>query len=151
MCVRARGRPSDDSSHIHLEANPKFYLCLSIPFLLVFSFPRKIFKTLGHPTSQTWPNWQSLPLAKSLAANGSSCVNPPLYLPFPLAPSILTTTADSLVRFTLGPNLFRYNHLPNRFKNHMTQAGHDLLSALLCYDPKARISAEDAMRHPYFS
>ncbi|KAF8756222.1 Serine/Threonine protein kinase, catalytic domain [Rhizoctonia solani] len=34
---------------------------------------------------------------------------------------------------------------------HLTRAGLDLLSSLLAYDPAQRISAEEALNHPYFS
>ncbi|KAF8604061.1 Pkinase-domain-containing protein [Ceratobasidium sp. AG-I] len=40
--------------------------------------------------------------------------------------------------------------LPIRFPQ-LTRAGLDLLSSLLAYDPAQRISAEDALNHPYFS
>lgn len=33
---------------------------------------------------------------------------------------------------------------------YMTVAGIDLLSQLLTYDPDKRISAEEALQHPYF-
>ena len=33
----------------------------------------------------------------------------------------------------------------------MTEAGMDLMNRLLCYDPEARITAEEAMKHPYFT
>ncbi|CED83063.1 pkinase-domain-containing protein [Phaffia rhodozyma] len=39
--------------------------------------------------------------------------------------------------------------LPSKFR-HLTETGLDLLSQLLYYDPERRISAEEAMRHPYF-
>lgn len=43
---------------------------------------------------------------------------------------------------------------PHQFRqrfHHMTTAGIDLLASLLTYDPEQRISAEEAVRHPYFS
>lgn len=33
---------------------------------------------------------------------------------------------------------------------YLSQAGIDLLSAMLTYDPGRRITAEDALKHPYF-
>lgn len=33
---------------------------------------------------------------------------------------------------------------------YITTAGLDLLSQLLAYDPESRVSAEEAMKHPYF-
>ncbi|WVW81351.1 hypothetical protein I302_103342 [Kwoniella bestiolae CBS 10118] len=47
----------------------------------------------------------------------------------------------------IGP---MFSTLRQKFK-HLTYEGHNLLSALLCYDPKRRISAEEAGKHPYFS
>ncbi|KAI9106265.1 kinase-like domain-containing protein [Phlyctochytrium arcticum] len=43
-----------------------------------------------------------------------------------------------------------YNNLRSRF-SYLTENGLDLMSKLLTYDPEKRISAEDALRHPYFS
>jgi serine/threonine protein kinase len=73
-----------------------------------------IFKLLGPPTSSSWPDYSTLPLAKTIT------------LPSP------------------QPHQFR-----QRF-NHMTTAGVDLLMSLLTYDPEQRISAEEAVHHPYF-
>ncbi|KAL7411870.1 putative cell division cycle 2 [Mrakia frigida] len=75
----------------------------------------QIFKTLGHPSENSWPGWTSLPLAKSLNVSGS-----------------------------------QYSNLRSRFR-FLTEAGMDLMNRLLCYDPESRISAEEAMRHPYFT
>ncbi|KAI9462389.1 Pkinase-domain-containing protein [Lactarius psammicola] len=74
-----------------------------------------IFKLLGSPTNDSWPEYSSLPLAKSIT------------LPSP------------------QPHQFR-----QKFP-FLTVAGIDLLSSLLTYDPERRISAEEALQHPYFS
>lgn len=74
-----------------------------------------IFKLLGPPTSSSWHDYSTLPLAKTIT------------LPSP------------------QPHQFR-----QRF-HHMTTAGIDLLVSLLTYDPEQRISAEEAVHHPYFS
>jgi len=73
-----------------------------------------IFKLLGAPTNNSWPDYSSLPLAKTIS------------LPSP------------------QPHQFR-----QKFQ-YLTSAGLDLLMSLLTYDPKRRISAEDAVEHPYF-
>lgn len=73
-----------------------------------------IFKLLGPPTNNSWPEYSSLPLAKTLT------------LPSP------------------QPHQFR-----QRFQ-YMTAAGIDLLMSLLTYDPERRITAEEALQHPYF-
>uniref|UniRef100_A0A8H7Y7K9 cyclin-dependent kinase n=1 Tax=Psilocybe cubensis TaxID=181762 RepID=A0A8H7Y7K9_PSICU len=74
-----------------------------------------IFKLLGPPTKQSWPDYSSLPLAKTIS------------LPSP------------------QPHQFR-----QKFP-YLTSVGLDLLMSLLTYDPEQRISAEEALQHPYFS
>ncbi|KAI0029611.1 Pkinase-domain-containing protein [Vararia minispora EC-137] len=74
-----------------------------------------IFKLLGPPTSNTWPGYNELPLAKTLAPR-------PLHAP-----------------------QFR-----QRFP-YLSMAGLDLLMSMLTYDPEQRISAENALQHPYFT
>lgn len=73
-----------------------------------------IFKLLGPPTANSWPEYSTLPLAKTIT------------LPSPQPPQ------------------FR-----QKFQ-YMTAAGIDLLKALLTYDPDRRITAEEALLHPYF-
>jgi len=73
-----------------------------------------IFKLLGPPTDNSWPEYSSLPLAKAIA------------LPSP------------------QPHQFR-----TKFP-YLTAAGLDLLMSFLTYDPERRISAEEALDHPYF-
>jgi cell division cycle 2-like len=74
-----------------------------------------IFKLLGPPTSNSWPEYSSLPLAKTIS------------LPSPQPP--------------MWRQKFQY----------MTSAGIDLMASLLCYDPERRITAEEALQHPYFT
>lgn len=73
-----------------------------------------VFKLLGPPTLHSWPEYQTLPLAKSIT------------LPPPQPPQ-----------------------LQQKFQ-YITAAGIDLMSRLLTYDPEMRISAVDALKHPYF-
>jgi cell division cycle 2-like protein len=74
-----------------------------------------IFKLLGPPTNDSWPEFSSLPLAKSIT------------LPSP------------------------QSHQFRQKFPFLTVAGIDLLSSLLTYDPERRISADEALQHPYFS
>ncbi|KAF3323307.1 cyclin-dependent kinase G-2-like isoform X2 [Carex littledalei] len=46
----------------------------------------------------------------------------------------------------------KYNLLRDKFPpSVLSKSGYDLLSKLLDYDPQKRITAEDALRHPWFS
>ncbi|GBE78309.1 Serine/threonine-protein kinase ppk23 [Sparassis crispa] len=74
-----------------------------------------IFKLLGPPTPYSWPEFDRLPMAKSISL-------PPAHPP----------------------------QLRHKFP-YITAAGLDLMSRLLTYDPEMRISAEEALHHPYFS
>ena len=73
-----------------------------------------IFKLLGPPTQTSWPEYASLPLAKTIAL-------PPTQVP-----------------------QFR-----QRFP-HVSAAGIDLLAGMLTYDPAKRLTAAEALKHPYF-
>ncbi|RKP06153.1 kinase-like domain-containing protein, partial [Thamnocephalis sphaerospora] len=53
------------------------------------------------------------------------------------------------INFTQQPCV-TYNMLRTKFK-YVTASGIDLLSRLLAYDPAQRITAEEALKHPYFS
>ncbi|XP_078171899.1 cyclin-dependent kinase G-2-like [Carex rostrata] len=82
----------------------------------------KIFKTLGTPNENIWPGYKNLPGSK--------------------------------VVFTKQPyNRLREKFPPTSFSGRPTlsEAGFDLLNKLLTYDPERRISAKEALRHPWFS
>lgn len=74
-----------------------------------------IFKLLGPPTKNDWPEYFDLPLAKSIS------------LPSP------------------QPHQFR-----SKFP-YLTTNGLDLLMCLLTYDPEQRLTAAEALEHPYFA
>ena len=73
-----------------------------------------IFKLLGPPSRDSWPDYYALPLAKTIS----------------LPPS--------------QPPQFR-----QKFP-YISDAGVDLLMRFLTYDPECRITAEEALQHPYF-
>ncbi|OJJ46603.1 hypothetical protein ASPZODRAFT_132685 [Penicilliopsis zonata CBS 506.65] len=85
----------------------------------------KIFALTGPPTSQTWPSFRSLPNAKSLRLPASS---------------IAASSAPEG-----KPPLLPRSKFP-----FLTNAGLQLLSALLALNPTARPSALDCLTHPYF-
>ncbi|PYH47625.1 Pkinase-domain-containing protein [Aspergillus saccharolyticus JOP 1030-1] len=83
----------------------------------------KIFALTGPPTSQTWPDFRSLPNAKSLRLPPSS--------------SPATTPAT--------PPLLPRGKFP-----YLTNEGLRLLSSLLALNPTSRPSAKQCLAHPYF-
>ncbi|CAK7336660.1 unnamed protein product [Dovyalis caffra] len=81
----------------------------------------KIFRTLGTPNEMIWPGLSKLPGAK---ANFVKQPYNQLRKKFPFTP------------FTGSPVL--------------SDSGFDLLNKLLTYDPEKRITADDALNHPWF-
>ncbi|KAH8835210.1 Pkinase-domain-containing protein [Flagelloscypha sp. PMI_526] len=73
-----------------------------------------IFRLLGPPSTNSWPEYSSLPLASTLS------------LPAPAPPQFS-------------------QKLP-----HLSNSGIDLLMSMLTYDPERRISAIEALEHPFF-
>ncbi|KAJ6418127.1 hypothetical protein OIU84_001500, partial [Salix udensis] len=82
----------------------------------------KIFKTLGTPNETIWPGLSKLPGAK---ANFVKQPYNQLRKKFPFTP------------FTGSPVL--------------SDSGFDLLNRLLTFDPEKRITADDALNHPWFN
>jgi len=80
-----------------------------------------IFKTLGTPTNTTWPGWRELKLARNV--------------PF---------------------KTYVGNKLGEKFKNspnvdlQLSEHGINLLEKMLLFDPSKRISAAEALKHPWF-
>ncbi|RLN95374.1 hypothetical protein BBJ28_00019671 [Nothophytophthora sp. Chile5] len=75
---------------------------------------------------------------------------------FQIFSKLSTPTAETWPGFSSLPNYhFEFPHwegrsLPRLFPG-VSDLGIDLLTKLLMYDPGQRITAEDALRHPYFS
>jgi len=84
----------------------------------------RIFKLLGAPSAQNWPGYAALPGAKAVRWKGP---------------------ARSLLRETFPPG-----PSPCGGEVRLTKNGFDLLSRMLCLDPERRISAAEALAHPYF-
>lgn len=81
-----------------------------------------------------WPGLSKLPNVKSFNLNAAP--------PFVASLSYPLDESDA--------DLSRYSALRQTFR-YTTAHGLDLLSRLLTYDPAKRISADEALRHPYFS
>jgi len=82
----------------------------------------KMFKLLGTPNEKIWPGYSELPHAQTY-------------------------------QWKKQP----HNRLRSKFpkqsyttENYLSDLGLDLLQRMLCYDPKQRITAKEALAHPYF-
>ena len=84
----------------------------------------KIFKTLGTPTDELWKGWKNLRHAKVISAAKKGCKN---------------KLRDKFPKFALEEN-----------DMYLTDLGLDLLNKMLTYDPEKRISAKEALNHPWF-
>lgn len=50
---------------------------------------------------------------------------------------------------SIASSRYTYSTLRSHFP-YLTEQGMDLMSKLLTYDPKKRITAQEALKHPYF-
>lgn len=86
----------------------------------------RMFKIVGTPNDENWPGWRDLKYAKKYSQVYSKSVANKLRDKFPIMP------------------------LSKDDPMYLTDCGVDLLCKLLTLDPNKRISAEDALRHPWF-
>lgn len=64
---------------------------------------------------------------------------------------IFITNSDKLQHFKGSfPKWSKTDNLRKDFVSKIEQTGVDLLEAMLTYDPVQRITAQDALQHPYF-
>ena len=85
------------------------------------------------PTEAIWPGFGELPVAKKVREERRDGEN--IYFPF----------LSLQVQFTHQP----LNNLRKRFPM-ITKNGFILLNKFFAYDPKRRVTAEDACKHEYF-
>lgn len=97
---------------------------------------KRIFKLLGTPTEETWPELTQLPDFKPFPRK--------IYFKTIILDPICTLTFCSEIAY---PPTTSWNQVVPR----LNTKGRDLLQKLLVCRPNFRISAEKAMAHPYFT
>lgn len=95
---------------------------------------KRIFKLLGTPTDETWPNMTVLPD----------------YKPMPMYQPNMTLIQVCLSFSIIQPNVLHF-YFPKKVVPKSTPKMRDLLQRLLVCNPSHRISAEQAMSHIYFA
>jgi len=86
----------------------------------------QIFQMVGVPTKENWPLFEQLPTAHMFRWRKNKDDQPDIYKKFPINAPVSSSQA------------------------FLDSNGFDLLKKLLTLDPQHRISADDALRHPYF-
>jgi cyclin-dependent kinase 10 len=98
-----------------------------------------IVNLLGSPNDTIWPGYSKLPFAKSLNLPKQEYVKNQYCHPGNL--SLFNSSYASLC--------CSYNNLKVEFPR-ATEQTLNLLSGLLTYNPKVRVTVRQALRHPYF-
>jgi cell division cycle 2-like protein len=84
----------------------------------------QIFDLLGTPTEEEWPAWKNLTFTKT-------------YTFKPIKPG------------KLRQKFPKHSYLSSQVT--LSDAGYDLLCSMLRYSPQTRITAQEALQHPYFN
>ena len=87
----------------------------------------RMFKIVGTPTDENWPGWRELKYAKKYQQVYSKNQSCKLRDKFPIMP------------------------LSKDDPMYLTDTGLDLLKRLFTLNPDKRISAEEALKHPWFN
>ena len=85
----------------------------------------RILAVVGNPTEESWPGWQNLKLSSKISLNKKANQNR-LREKFPILP---TGQDDSM---------------------YLSNCGLDLLKKMFTLNPDNRISASEAIKHPWF-
>ena len=99
---------------------------------------QKIVDIMGMPTPQRWPSLVHMPEYPQLSQLAHT-------------PRDMTYGSPSGLEKWYWSTLKSAGYVESAPTGHPGQDGYDLLAKLLEYDPEKRITAQDALQHPYFS
>ena len=97
---------------------------------------KEIFKLFGTPNDNQWPQWKSLPLVKTLRAHERNYPPQNIRKVLRLGGGSHSTTSGGMGFTTTSSNI--------------SDQGIDLLMKMLDYNPETRITAIEALDHPWF-
>ena len=86
----------------------------------------RIFKIMGTPSDENWPGWRDIKLAKKYSTIFTKSQSCKLREKFPIIP------------------------LSKDDPMYLSNMGLDLLNKFFSLNPEKRISAEEALKHPWF-
>jgi cell division cycle 2-like len=103
-----------------------------------------IAKILGMPTENEWPGVSKLPLFKKVNVSQAGSCNR-LHELFSESHNMHKIHSNSLMSHGDNGNKVHMQKL------YLSELGLDLLKGLLTYNPKSRLSASAALKHPWFA